>query len=141
MSNNSLQDVRAFYSSVSKNIKDTYGPRNIFDRAEFRYVLKDNHNNSYAFIESKLISGNTELYYNIGFKNPKYCQINILNQLFTNLESSKYIMKEYVTSYGTDFQFQELLKISGFKQIADRNIILQKHLVNDASHIHFMRGK
>lgn len=138
--NTDLKDIKAFYSSVPKQIRDLFGPRNIFDTAEYRYVLKDNFKNTYAFIEGKLITGKTELYYNIGFKNPKFCQINVINNLFQNIESSQYIMKEYITTYGTDFQFQELLKASGFYQIADRNIILQKHLINDASHIHFMRG-
>lgn len=140
MADNNLRDIKSFYSNASKQFRELLGPRNIFDKAEYRYVLKDKHNNSYAFIEAKLIAGQTELYYNIGFKYPKYCQINILNALFSNLQCSIYIMKEYITTYGTDFHFQQLLQIIGFYPIADRNIILQKHLINDASHINFMRG-
>lgn len=136
-----LKDIQSFYSSCPKSMRDLLGPRNIFNKSEYRYVIKDRHNNLYAFIEAKLISGNTELYYNIGFKNKKYCQVNILNELFSNLDSSIYIMREYITTYGTDLQFQQLLQVIGFVPIADRNIILQKHLINDASHINYMRGR
>lgn len=134
-----LKDVRSFYSSVPKQIRDTFGPRNVFDSAEFRFSLKDN-GKLIAFIEAKLISNKTKLYYNIGFKEPKYCNPDIFNTLFENIESNQYIMQELCSTYGTDFGLQELLKSNGFVQIADRTIILKNQLINDASHIHFIRG-
>ena len=137
---NSLKQVKSFYSNCPKEIKNTFNSRTIFDKAEYRYVLKDNFNNLYAFIEAKLLLGNTELYYNIGFKKINYCNINILNELFTNLDASILIKREYITTYGTDLHFQQLLQVLGFRPIADRNIILSRHLINDASHINFMRG-
>lgn len=133
-----INDVRSFYSSVPKELRDTFGPRNVFDSAEFRYVLKDG-GKLIAFIEAKVIAG-SKLYYNIGFKDRKYCNGAIFNNLFENIDSSQYIMQEFCSTYGTDFALQELLKGSGFRQIADRHTILKYHLINDASHIHFVRG-
>lgn len=131
--------ILKIYSSVPRQLRETFGPRNIFNKSEYDYVLmKDS--TPVAFIEGKLIQSNNKLYYNIGVSNSKFCTLPIISSLFDNISSSNLIIQEFITTYGTDQQLQSILTQLGFKQIASRTIILSNHLINDASHIHFMRG-
>lgn len=139
MKDTSFADVKKIYATMPSGLKILTGPRNIFDNSDFRYVLKDNKTPC-AFIEAKQIGNSLKLYYNIGFKHIKYCNPVIIQELFNNLHVDFDVKQEFITTYGIDTLLQTILKQFDFIQIASRQIILSAHLINDASHIHFMRG-
>ena len=139
MENKPLIDVKKIYAAMPSALKLLTGPRTIFDNSEFRYVFKDGKSPC-AFIEAKQIGNSPKIYYNIGFKQIKYCMPFVIQELFNNLHITGIVKQEFITTYGTDVTLQTILKQFDFVQIASRQIILSAHLINDASHIHFMRG-
>jgi hypothetical protein len=131
-----LQDVKILYTRLGINQKLS-GARGVFDKSDFREVIRDRVKNPIASLEVKMINRDDGIMNFIFLPRHENAQTTeALVDSAVNRLSPKFL---YIPVHLADSKMQEICMLLNFKLITDRNILVRNKLPVDGVHLSYMQ--